>query len=79
MENFETPKKTTVLNASINSKQPYLKGSGISPFVIDPKAILKGIAAGQIKSLIFNTDLVPVGNKRSTIVFEHQRVFEPYF
>jgi hypothetical protein len=41
-------------NTTFNKQQPYLKGSGISPFVIDPKAILKGIAAGQIKSLIFD-------------------------
>lgn len=41
-------------NPTINSVQPYIKQSGIAPFVIDPKAILKGVAAGQIRSLIFN-------------------------
>lgn len=81
MENFETPKKQPFTNASINSKQPYLKGSGISPFVIDPKAILKGIAAGQIKSLIFNTDLVQLETSDqqsylNTNVFSNL-IFEP--
>lgn len=78
MEN-ETKKPFT--NASINSKQPFLKQSGVSPFVIDPKLILKGIAAGQIKSLIFDTDLVQLEQSDqqsylNTNVFSNL-IFEP--
>lgn len=68
-------------NTTFNKQQPYLKGSGISPFVIDPKAILKGIAAGQIKSLIF--DVSDAGIEQSdqqsylnTNVFSNL-IFEP--
>ena len=54
MEN-ETP-KIPFTKQVVPTEQPFNKAAGIPPFVIDPSAILKGIAVGQIKSLIFNAD-----------------------
>ena len=78
---MENQTKKEFNTSTFNFKQPFLKPSAISPFVIDPKAILKGIAAGQIKSLIFNTDLVQLEQSEqqsylNTNVFSNL-IFEP--
>ncbi len=79
MEN-ETP-KIPFTKQVVPTEQPFNKAAGIPPFVIDPSAILKGIAVGQIKSLIFNADpaVIEKSDQQSylnTAVFSNL-IFEP--
>lgn len=78
---MENVKNKEFTNTTFNRDQPYLKGSNISPFVIDPKSILTGVATGQIKSLIFDPSDVTLEQSDqqsylNTAVFSNL-IFEP--